>query len=391
LELKAGIFENLDTNDTSKYTYFFPDGSFSYNTKNIKNFNTNFNTYFLGQKFSKNQKQAKIKNIITFDSNQYINKKYGIGSTFKASVINNNIYNDNITNAENNLNFDNYTTFAVDNTFPMAKFSKGSYQTLTPRIFLKNTFGTMKDARSTDKILNYSDIFSMNRTNDLDKPETGFSIGHGFDYIYSSSSKLNPENQFKTSFGLGQVLRKNQLENMPRSSSLNNKTSDIAGYSKLDFFGDKKMETNEKINFLSYFNQNKISINYDFNLENNLSKLNRNKINLDGSYNNLYTSITFDEKNNHTGNARSGEIKFKGMIANNYFISLNAKKNFKTNSSEFHNLSLNFENDCLLASLALSKDFYYDKDLKNEKTLIFSIILKPFSDNFAPDLSDFIN
>jgi hypothetical protein len=38
----------------------------------------------------------------------------------------------------------------------------------------------------------------------------------------------------------------------------------------------------------------------------------------------------------------------------------------------------------------LAKDFYQDKDINNSKTLIFGILIKPFSDSFGPDLSEFI-
>ena len=53
--------------------------------------------------------------------------------------------------------------------------------------------------------------------------------------------------------------------------------------------------------------------------------------------------------------------------------------------------SFNFENDCIISSLTYSRDFYSDKDLKNTKTLIFGITIKPFADSLGPDLTEFIN
>ena len=41
----------------------------------------------------------------------------------------------------------------------------------------------MQNARDQDKILDYSDVFAMNRTNNTDAIETGSSAGYGIEYI----------------------------------------------------------------------------------------------------------------------------------------------------------------------------------------------------------------
>tara|TARA_B100000989_G_scaffold148655_1_gene110811 strand:- start:5452 stop:7785 length:2334 start_codon:yes stop_codon:yes gene_type:complete len=391
---RTGIFEDLDVIDSGKYTYYFPDGVYSYNSKKIKNFNTNFNSYFQGKKFSKDQKQAKVRNVILLDSNKFIFRKNGIGTVAKLGIFNNNIYNDNVTNLKNNFNSDSYFTIASDNTFPLAKFSKNSYQLITPRIFIKYTSGTMQDASDNNKILNYSDIFSMNRTNDLDTPEVGASIGHGFDYTYSVSKKNNSSNFLKTSFGLGQVTRNSREKLLPNKSSLNNKSSDISGYLKFNIYGDKNnlnTKNADNIGFLSYFRQNYLSINNSFNLENDISEFVSNNLDLSASYNKFFTSVKFEEKNNHAGSIRNGSVSVKKLIADNYYLNLEGKKNLKNNSSEYFRFGLNFENDCIITSLTLSRDFYFDKDITSSKTLVFGIMIKPFADNFAPDISDLIN
>ena len=393
LTIRAGVFENLGVNDSSKYTYYLPDGIFSYNENKLKNFNINFNSYFQGTKFSKNQKQFKIRNLLSADSKQIINKQIGTGTTLRTSFFNKNIYNRNVSDQKENDNIDNYFTVALDNSLPFAKFSKKTYQTITPKIFAKYTSGTQLNALNNDKILNYSDIFSMNRTNDLDLPETGFSLGHGIDY--GLKRKKNDNNiLFSMNTGIGQVLRTSRQDNMPNKSSLNNKSSDFAGFLKFDLFGDKnKLKTNnsDKISFVDDFIENRLSFNYDYNLSNDLNDLNRNSINLSGTYKKLYSSITFEEKNNYIGDETSIQFDVKKLFHENYYFRFNGKRNLQTNNSEFHNLSINFENDCLTSALTLSREFYTDRDIKPAKTLIFSIIIKPFSDDFSPDLTSFIN
>ena len=393
LSVRAGIFENLGVQDSSKYTYYLPDGVFSYNDNNFKNFNINFNTYFQGSKFSKNQKQFKIRNLISMDSRQVINDQIGIGTILKTNFYNKNIYNRNVSDQKENDNIDNYFTVALNNSLPFAKFSKNSYQAITPKIFAKYTSGSQLDASNNDKILNYSDIFSMNRTNDLDLPETGFSVGHGIEYNFKKKKDDNTI-LFSTNTGIGQVLRTSRQDNMPIKSSLNNKNSDYAGFLNFSLFGNEnKLNTKnpDKISFINDFKENKLSFNYEYNISNDFNNLNRNSFSLLGTYKKFFSKISFEEKNQYIGNETSLMFDIKKLFHENYYMRFNSKRNFQTNSSEFHNLSINFENDCINSALTYSRDFYNDQDIKNSKSLIFSIIIKPFSDDFAPDLSSFIN
>jgi len=394
LEIKTGIFENLEINNSSKYTYYLPDGLFSLNSNRINNFNTNFNSYFQTRKFLNNQKQTKIRNILDLESKKLIFKNYGLSNTFRTTIYNNNLYNDNVEGLEKNSNIDNYLTFAFDSSFPLAKFSKGSYHMIKPRTFFKHTSGKMQNASSNEKYLNYSDIYSINRTNNLDMPEVGNSLGYGLDYSFNKNDQATGATLHKTSFGVGQILRKKQEENMPKTSSLNNKSSDFAGYLKYDFSGKMNqlnIKNDNKLYFLNYFKQNKISINYNFNIENSLEEFNRQSLNFSGTYGKLYSSLKFDQKKNHVGSDENIILNFKTLIKGNYYFNLETKKNFVTNNSEYHNISLNYENDCLQATLALNRDFYSDKDVGASKSLILSIIIKPFSNDFSPDLTSFID
>lgn len=233
----------------------------------------------------------------------------------------------------------------------------------------------------------------MNRTNDLDLPETGFSVGHGIEYNFKKKKDDNTI-LFSTNTGIGQVLRTSRQDNMPIKSSLNNKNSDYAGFLNFSLFGNEnKLNTKnpDKISFINDFKENKLSFNYEYNISNDFNNLNRNSFSLLGTYKKFFSKISFEEKNQYIGNETSLMFDIKKLFHENYYMRFNSKRNFQTNSSEFHNLSINFENDCINSALTYSRDFYNDQDIKNSKSLIFSIIIKPFSDDFAPDLSSFIN
>ena len=393
LELRAGIFENMDIDDGAKYTYFLPDGSFSYNFPEIKKINLNLNTYFQGKKFEKNQKQLKIRNLISADSQQFTNSKIGLASKLKVNLFNKNIYNNNVSGLKENENIDNFVTLAAENSMPFGKFNKLSYQTLTPKVFLKYTTGSQLNAFDNSKVLNYSDVFSMNRTNDLDIPETGFSLGHGIEYLYNKKN-IDNRTSFKANTGIAQVIRTSREDNLPNSSSLNNKSSDYAGFLNLNLYGKKTEFFNldaKKFSFAEDLKQNSLGVKYNYNLSNDLKKLNRNSLSVEGALNGLYSSVDFDEKNSHIGNERFATLELKKMLSESHYLRFKGKKNLKNNNSEYHNISINFENDCINTALTLSREFYYDQDIKTSKSLILSISIKPFSDDFSPDITSFIN
>ena len=395
LDLKTGIYENLDINDSSKYTYFFPDGIFSINSKKNKFYNLNFNSYFQGKKFEKTQKQLKVKNNLSLSGNQRVFKNTGIGSSLKFSLFNKNIYNNKVADLEDDLSINNNFTIALDNKIPLVKIKKNSYQSITPRIFLKYTTGKMQNARDQDKILDYSDVFAMNRTSDTDAIETGNSAGYGFEYVVSKNKVSSLDQLLSSKFSLGQVIRNKREDALPIKSSLNNKTSDFVGNFNLSIFGEKnkKYESNNdnKLTFLTDFNQNMLSINYRYNLNNDFSDTFRNNVNFKGVYNGFSANLVFDEKTKHIGNEKYGTLELGKVFSKNYYFKFQNKRNLMTESSEYNRFSLNFENDCIISSLTYSRDFYSDKDLKNTKTLIFGITIKPFADSLGPDLTEFIN
>jgi len=253
----------------------------------------------------------------------------------------------------------------------------------------------MDDSINFDKTLHFSDAFSLNRTGNLENVETGTSLGHGIDYILSKSKTFKSENAYTLKTGISQIIADKRQNNMPNKSSLNNKSSDYAGYFNYNFYEDKNNFNysdyeKEKISFLNIFEKNKVSLGYNYNLNNDFSEINRNSFDISSVYKTFFGSIKFEEKKYHIGNEKYAELEIKKLFTNNIYFNLETKKNLNTNASEYHKFSLNFENDCLITSLSFTKDFYYDEDVKNSKKLIFGVIIKPFSDNIAPDLTSFI-
>lgn len=389
LKIKTGIFENLDVDSFDKYTFLVPDVYYNYNFGNFKNFNFNLNTDLQG-KINQSQKEVKLRNFLSLNSRNFISKKHGFETRLKTNFFNKSLYIDTL-NDTSNESTKNYFTIALENSLPLSKIDKKVFQTLSPNVFLKYTTGTMNNATAKQNVFKYADIFSMNRTNDVEIPEVGLSLGHGIDY--SLDKKMNNESKLNTTLGIGQVLRSSKLDKMPTTTTLNKKSSDFAGFINVKYFDNlKKINkiSNNKNYTSSLIGENSFSFNYDFNLSNDFKRFNRNDIGMNWNYNNLSSNIKYIEKRDYIGNEKTVFTDIKKIFKDNYYIRYEGKKNLVNNRSEFHNLSFNYENDCIITSLTFAKNFYQDQDLTSKKNFIFSIIFKPFGDGVSPDLSSFI-
>lgn len=390
-EIGSNVFEDLNASEKNKYTYVFPEGSYSLFKKFDNDLKANFSTTFLSKKFLDDQKKQNINNNIKFSTKSFVSS-IGTSTIYTANFSNHNTKNNNIYDQKNGNNFDNNFTFAFDTIFPLAKYKKLNIQTFTPRLFGKYTTGNTKNISEKKRILEFNDIFLLNRTGSYETIDTGYTLGYGIEYTNRIKNSEN-ENQIISNLEFGQVLNGKQNLNMPNQSSLNNKSSDFVGSAKIAIFGNKNKLENSYISDQNKFNQNLFETGYKFNLNNNLDKLNRNQLNIKTVYNKFLLDMNFDEKNSHVGSERLLVSEISKLVGDNYYFSFKNTKDLITNSSRNQNFSFNYENECLIASFGLSKDFYTDSNLlsNGNKSIFFNIIIKPFGETLSPDLSGFIN
>ena len=384
--VKSNIYENLnDDNSSTKYQYTLPE--------------INYTDYFY--KFGQSIQQSNnfyIKNLGA-DSNQgyqsnkidtdSVTKIYlnGLSTIFKTSTNNINSYNQNITGTKENFNSDIYFTGAIDSAFPLIKITedKNSENTkeeyLKPRIFGKFTTGSMTDASNENRILNYSDIYSMNRMNNNSNPETGFSIGYGFDYENQSKNKMNIVEQ-QINFSIGQVINPKKNNKMPSNSSLNNTRSNIIGEASL----------NKKINQLDFTKENNdnIDIQYKYTVSNDLNKILKNSINSTLNLaNNKFQANYY--KIQEIGSEHYIDLQYEKKFTNEIKLNMGIKKNIRENFTESNSLGLNYESDCFQVGLNLSKTFYQNSEIKPTNTMNLTIMFKPFGAPISPDLTSLLN
>ena len=394
ISLSANIYENLAIDDRNlKYHYSLPNifynDYFEKFDQNIKLYNSFENKIYEGDTKKINQI-----NQIDTESSQKVFKKLGLASVFKTNISNINNYNENVVGYKENAYSDIYTTVAIDTTLPLYKsdLNQNIEETLTPRIFTKYTTGSMSDVSNEKKLLNYNDLYLMNRLNNLENPETGVSIGYGVDYNLSKSDTQNYK-YFDTTFSLGQVLKNKENKEMPTASSLNRRSSDIVG--KLNFYYNTELNKEKFIsNNLNSLEEkeekNGIDINYDFTISNKINEILKNQINLKFNNNNNKFEANYYELN-EIGNDQYIEGKYKRSFKNDLNFLIGGRKNLQNDYSENNYIEVNYESDCLKIGFNLSKTFYNNQDLKPSNNLTFFVMLKPFGQPVAPDLTNLIS
>jgi len=58
-----------------------------------------------------------------------------------------------------------------------------------------------------------------------------------------------------------------------------------------------------------------------------------------------------------------------------------AKKNKTIDLTEYYNLAYQYKNDCLTASIEYDKEYYSDKDIRPNESLLFKLKIIPFNRN----------
>tara|TARA_B100000780_G_C21123127_1_gene455148 strand:+ start:2214 stop:4544 length:2331 start_codon:yes stop_codon:yes gene_type:complete len=377
LTLEAYVYENLNEETSNKkYQYTLPTITFNNFFKKF-NQSINISNDFSAKNLGENINQThQINKIATSSDLKKTKSIQGMGSVFKTSIKNINIYNDNVETVKENLNNDVYLTLALENNYPLVKYDGNTEQSISPVIFSKYTTGSMENAADQDKTLNYQDVFSMDRTNSTANIETGASVGYGAEYNINKKN-LNNKVYLDAGFSIGQVLKRSRLKQMPKNSSLQEKRSDYVGNSSFKVNSEK-------------FNNSQFDIDYNYILNKNFNAFLKNEINTSLGNDNNNLSINYYEENK-IGKNHYVETKYKRNFKDNLNFSMGLRKNLQEDFTERNFIETNYESECLKIGLNLSKIFYQDKELKPSNNLTFSIVLKPFGSPVAPDLSGFLN
>ena len=360
------VYENLGIKHSDRYQYTLPYYNFSKNMTSIIDDNSidgSLNFYSTGtNKLSNtNNLRTTIVNDLNYSSDDFISN-LGFKNNFELYFKNLNAVGKNDTIYTSDTQIDGKSTLKIDSSFPLMKSNNKTEETLTPKIsFRINPGNNMDNYSKSSSLITANNAFDINRLGISNDFEAGRSISFGLDYKYDQIDNLSNDTKDKYfEFKLATVLRDQNENNIPFSSTINRKNSNIFGSITNNLFDN-------------------LNLVYDFSLDNDMQTINSNTIEAEISINNFVTSFNFIEQRNEIGSthliSNTTEYRFNDYSS----LTFSTRRNKEINLTEYYDLSYEYKNDCLTAALRFNKSFYKDNDLKPTEDLFFSITLIPLT------------
>ena len=360
------IFEDLSKNYSDRYQYVFPDFSFSRNIKLPESYRGKFtfNSYGYNKFYDTNVSEAVITNDFLFESNEFISKN-GVATNYNVFLKNPTSYAENSTNFKDNEDYNLYGTIKLDTSLPMQKKVDLYTHSLKPVVSLRYSPNGNNDISSKDILLNYDNVFSLDRIGTSNQVEGGEALSLGLEF----KRNLNGSDIFD--FKIANVLKLKENLKLPTKSKLNKTRSDI--------FGSIKYNINDNLN-----------LGYDFSYDRDLKYSNLEGLLTEFKLNNIYTDFYYYTTDNDLG--RNETIKNNTIINlnNESSIKFSTTKDLIENFTEFYNYIYTYETDCISLNLNYNKSYYQDGNLKPDESLSFLIKIIPFTELGVNNLGSLI-
>ena len=356
MDMGMTSYETLSGTSSDRYQFILP--YYNYNKKKL--LNNNYGSFNFSSKGSNNLKdtnnvRTSVINNFGFKTFDYISEigiQNNLGFHFKN--LNTSAKNDPVYKSSAQIELMNIINYEA--SFPLIKSDNKYFNKLTPKLSLRANPSDMKNYSSSDREINTSNIFSINRLGLDDSLEEGESLTLGIDF---RKETLEDMNKF-FEFNLATILREKEENGIPISSTINKKSSNL--------FGSSNMNLSE--NF---------EINYDFATDNDFETFEYNSIGTKITLNKLVTSFDFMEKTGKMGDTNFLENETTFNFNDNNYITFNTRRNRKINLTEYYDLVYEYKNDCLTAGIKYKKTYYEDREVKPSEDLFFTITLFPIT------------
>jgi len=348
LNIYSKAIEDMDKKKHDRYEYIYPYVDFS---KSFNNLSYSLKGY--NKKFNTNQDILDVTNKFTYSPEE----KYfahGLKSDWSLVLKNTNMKVDKASEKERS---DLIGGFVYDIALPLIKRGNTFNSIIDPKISFRYSPGKNQNTSDDEKRIEYNNIFDLERIKPV---EGGGSTTIGFDYKLIE----NDSNNEFLKLGLAQVFREEENEDLPKSSSIGNKSSDI--------FGN-----------ITLLNEDIVELDYVFNLT-DIGSSSYESIDLDLNINRFVTSFEYldDEIGSDNNNYFTSSIKYNHN--DNHALTLAKRNNKRTDITEYNNLIYQYKNDCLRASIEYKKSNYTNDDLRPEEELMFTVTLGSFGTITSP-------
>ena len=362
-------FDNMTVKGNQKYEYLVPYLSFAKNLPIEQKYGyLDFSSDLRVRNYDVNKQTELFVNDFNWSSNKR-NNNLGITSQFQGllKTVNYNAENTTKYKSEDaNHEVSGALGYLAKLGLYKNDFKRLNQHLLTPKILLRYSPGHMRNIDGGR--LSYSNLYEINKINKIDVVENGLSTSIGFDYQKNEMNKNGAIGPKKFALSLGQVINLEENKDMPSQTSMDQRFSDVVGES-------------------TYNINDNLNLNYTFAIDQSYKEMNYNEIGADITLSAAKFNISYLEEKNHIGTQEIMEAGLDYGLGESGQLSFSTKRNLLTNSAEFYNLSYDYINDCLKAGLVFRREFYTDRDVEPENSLMFRISLIPFADLKSPNIN----
>ena len=356
--LTSGItsYENLgETNVSDRYQYVLPYYDFSSTLLSNKKGTLNFSSSGNNKLINTNNLKSVITNNFNYQTKN-IYSKFGFVSNYGIFLKNLNTVAKNDTTYKSSPQSEILNINEFNVSYPLIKLENNNLDYLTPKISFRINPSNMKNNSSQSRMITTGNLFSINRLGLSESYESGKSLTFGLDYRKENTE--NTDKYYEIKFG--KVFRDTPEYKVPRSSTLQDSTSNLIGSIEHNMF-----------DFLN--------LDYNFSLDNDLRTFEHNDLKAELEFNNFKTEFNFHESNGKVGDANFYENKTEYNFDNNNSLVFKTRRNRKISLTEYYDFIYEYQNDCLTAALKYRKTYYQDRDVTPKEDLFFSISLFPLA------------
>ena len=351
------VYEKLDKANSDRYEFIFPNYSLNQNINTNENIKGTLTFTSSGNNimYDTNITEAQIINDLLYKSeDKYLAS--GIKNNYNILLKNVNSDANNSTQVSNKLKTQLLSSFIFESSYPLIREGINFKDYITPKIAMRYSPNKMKNLKNEDRRIDINNIFSLDRIGFSNTVESGESLTVGAEYKLSGTDENFPIDFL--SLNLATVFRSKFNEDIPISSSLGNKSSDV--------FGQFKFTPN------SFF-----SSGYNFTVDNNMDQIKYHDVSARFTVNNFVTSFKYIEESDNIGDENYIQNTTSYRINESSSLLFSTRRNKKIDLTEFYDLVYQYRNDCLTASINYNKEFYSDSDIEPTQQLFFSLTIIP--------------
>jgi len=360
-------YETLSGSNSDRFQYILPTYNYStlFNYEKLEG-DFSFTSYGNNTLKETNNLSSLITNDLKYMSlSSYLNS--GVTSKFSLFAKNLNSLGKNSKKYRNRPQNEIMTGYMLDVSLPLFKQNEDNLSTLEPKLNLRFSPHEMRNHKSTGSRVSTANIYGFNRLGLSDSIEDGASLTIGIDYKKEEKRKKIDNKKILDFFEmkLATVIRAEEENNIPTTSTINKKNSNIFG-------------------LINYSLSEYISLKYDFSIDNDLSTFEYNSIDAEFTYNNFSTAVKFLEETGSIGKAHIIENTLKYNFDDSNSFEFKTRRNKEINLTEYYDLIYEYKNDCLIAAVEFKKQYYSNNDIKPLEELYFSITIVPLG-TFSPE------